>query len=130
MSENAASEVTVTVVDRAGFRQRTVGAQKQFKKVTVDLGDGAMAEVRQPSIKARAAIFKAAKAMGGQEEIELAELQAEAVIRCTFLEDGRPAFEAEDRESLLEQPAGGWFDKLAEKALELLNVDDKELAKK
>jgi hypothetical protein len=116
-------------MDRAGFRARTVGALKQFKKVQVDLGDGVVVEVRQPSIKARAAIFKAAKALGGKDALEPAQLQVEAVMLCTFLEDGAPAFEPSDRDALFEQPAGGWFDKLAEAALELINVDQKELEK-
>ena len=116
-------------MDRTTFRAKTVGAQKQFRKQQVDIGDGMVVEVRQPSIKARAAIFKAAKAMSGDAaSLELAELQVEAVLRCTYVGD-ELAFEPGDRESLLEQPAGGWFDTLSQAALDMLNVDEKELRK-
>lgn len=115
---------------RAEVRARTVGAYKQFRKQLVDLGNGVVVEVRQPTIKARAAIFRAAKAMSrSAETLELADLQVEAVLRCTFVGD-EPAFEDADRDSLLGQPPGGWFDTLSEAALEMLNVDQQDLKKK
>lgn len=114
---------------RDQIRAATVGANKRFKSKILNV-EGQDVEVRQPNVKARAAILKAAKASSGAEKLELGELQVEAIIRCCF-EPGTdiPVFEAGDRDGLMAQPAGGWFDALAEAAVELLNVDKEDLRK-
>jgi hypothetical protein len=118
------------VSKRAELRALTVGAPKQFKTKLVQVGD-AQFEVRQPSIKSRSDIFKAAKAWGGdKDKLDVAVLQVEAVIRCTF-EPGSTTlvFEEADRQSLLEQPSGSFVDELSAAALAMLNVDEEDLRK-
>jgi hypothetical protein len=114
---------------RDQVRALTVGARKQFKSETVKVGDAEI-EVRQPSIRGRGIIMKAAGAAAGTDKIDLAALQVEAVIQCCFIKDTElRAFEDADRDNLFNQPAGGFVDELAEVALRLLNVDTGDLEK-
>lgn len=119
---------------RAALRAATVGAQKKFANELVEVGEVKF-EVRQPTIAARSAILKAAKAQSGDNDrVDLAALQVEALLRCVFVpageeQAGELVFEEADRASLLEQPTGGFVDTLAEVALRLLNVDKEDLEK-
>jgi hypothetical protein len=45
--------------------------------------------------------------------VDTARLQVEAVIATTRTADGEKAFDEADRDTLLAQPAGGWFDEVA-----------------
>lgn len=112
------------------LRSVTVGAPKHFKSQMVKVGDAEF-EVKQPTVAARAAILKAAKAQGGDaDKIEIGALQVEAVMRCTFVPGtSERVFEDADRDSLMQQPAGSFVDDLAAVALDLLNVDAKVVEK-
>lgn len=116
---------------RDALRAATLGAGKQFSKELVTIGE-AVFEVRQPTISARSAILKAAKAQSGDSDrLDVGALQVEAVLRCVFdPENGQRVFEEADRAALFEQPAGSFVDTLAEVALRLLNVDKDDLEKK
>lgn len=115
---------------RDSIRAKTVGAKKNFKTEVVEY-EGEKIEVRQPSVRARSAILKAAKALSGDKDrIELDALQVTSVIECCFdPESGLAIFEEADRTSMQGQPAGGFVDALSEVALRLMNVDTKEVAK-
>ncbi len=97
---------------------------------TVDLGDGLVVELRQPTVGGRSAILKAAGVVKDGEVPDLGKMQAEAVLQCSFVPGtGERAFERADVEAMLQLPAGGAFDKLADPAVKLLNVDTTALGK-
>lgn len=96
-----------------------------------EAGKPVCAEVREPTIKQRAGIFRAAKAQGGSaNEVEVDTLQVEALLQCTFVPGTEQLwFEPGDRAVLLEQRAGGWADELAQAILPMLNVETEAIEK-
>lgn len=99
------------------------------------LSDGkeAVVEVREPSVKLRSAILRAAGLdPTDATKFDQARYQAECVIALTY-EPGTnvQVFSEADRPALLQQLAGGFSDDIFEAATELMamNVDEKELAK-
>lgn len=99
------------------------------------LADGttAVVEVREPSVKLRSAILRAAGLdPTDPTKFDQARYQAEAVIALTY-EPGTnvQVFSEADRPALLQQLAGGFSDDIFQAATELMamNVDEKELAK-
>lgn len=98
-----------------------------------DDGQPMLVEVREPTLKQRAAIYRAAgiaSANAERDGIDMAALQVEAVIACTF-EPGTEVrvFDERDRPALLAQPAGGFCDDLFEVIQPLLNSSEKEAEK-
>jgi hypothetical protein len=122
---------------RETIRAATLGRKSTFasKLVKLEGPDGAPleVEVRAPSVRARGAILRkagmlAAEKPGGDEKQLLVEhMQVEAVLQLSFIPGtNQRVFEEADREAMLEQPAGGFVDQLAEVALPMLNVSDVE----
>lgn len=103
--------------------------------------EGNQYEVRAPSVRDRSSVFALAgvldvdassKKKGQPVRVDSARLQVAAVVQCTFVPGGdERLFELSDFEALLNEPAGGLVDALAEPALKFLNTsDDKDAAKK
>lgn len=99
-----------------------------------------------PTIRARSKIYEragaaaAAKRGGkGDKDIDIAALQVATVIQCCHepqaedeVRQGLPpvrVFDDGDFEALMEQPAGGLVDKLAEVAMKLLNPESRDEVK-
>jgi hypothetical protein len=108
----------------------TTAFRKQALKL--ETSDGPLdVELRQPSVAGRSSVLKAAGVSGdGKGAIDLGRLQVAAVLACAYdAETGNKLFEPADEAALLELPAGGWFDSLAEAALALINVDQEDARK-
>ena len=91
-------------------------------------------EVREPSLKQRAAIFRAAgitAANAQKDGFDQAQLQVEAVVALTY-EPGTNVkiFDEKDRPSLLAQPAGGFVDDLYDVISPLMNLESEETTAK
>ena len=91
-------------------------------------GEPELIEVREPTVKQRSAILKAAGA--GTDKYDAAAFQVETVIACSF-EPGSNTklFDEKDRPALLALPAGSFLDDIFEVAVEFMNVDEEELEK-
>lgn len=114
----------VTVEDRTG--------EAPYSPVLDNDGQPVVVEVRQPTVKDRSAITRAAKAQSGDaDKVDTGVLIAEAVIKLSFVPgtDER-YFEDADRAALLEQPAGGFVDQVGQVALKLMNFGSDEVAEK
>jgi hypothetical protein len=114
------------------LREKLLQGKFRTEKVTIDIGEGPFeVTLRQPSVAARGKIMAASGALDGAGNVkDLGRLQVTAVIACAYDSDGKKVFEAADEAALLESPAGGWFDEVSQKAIDLLNVDTKDAAKK
>jgi hypothetical protein len=78
-------------------------------------------KVRQPSVGQRTQILAARIAENDAKA--LARAQALAVVLCSLEPDGsdKPVFEMSDVDALIDGPAGGWVDQLANKAMALVS---------
>lgn len=100
-------------------------------------GTEAFVEVREPNLRTRNAILKAATdidSKSGKVNIDSARLQVETIIALTYEPGSNEVrvFDEKDRQALLNQPAGGFVDDLYEVAHELMNLaglDEKEIEK-
>lgn len=92
-------------------------------------GKPVQVEVREPGLKQRSAIYRAAGITGTEGEgIDMAQLQVEAVVALTY-EPGAgnvKIFTDADKPALLAQLAGGFVDDIFEVASELMNVAKEE----
>lgn len=123
---------------RETLRAATLGRKSTFKSQLVKLegpdGTPLEVEVRAPSVRARGTILRkagmlAAEKTGGAPEKQLLieHMQVEAVLQLSYVPGtNQRVYEEADREQLLEQPAGGFVDQLAEVALPMLNVSELE----
>jgi hypothetical protein len=119
----------MTNIDK--FRSLTIGKPRTFKSETVPI-DGTDFEVRQPTIKQRGTIQNKALCFSDDAGKRLdvpvfksSEFQVWAVIEMTHIPGtDQRVFSEKDYDILVEQPAGGWFDTLSKKAMELANVDE------
>lgn len=105
---------------------------KRYRHPPLQLEDGtcAVVEVREPGIKLRSAIYRAAGVSSPdveKEGINVAQLQVEAVIALTY-EPGTnvKVFDEKDKPALLAQLAGGFVDDIYEVASELMNAAKEE----
>lgn len=114
---------------RDALRAALLGSQRKFRSEVIEVA-GLRVEVRQPSIKERARILKEGKAQSGDaDRMDLAKMFVTAVIACCYDPDtGDKVFEDANAEELLGMPSGSFVDVLGSKALELMNVDEKELS--
>jgi hypothetical protein len=97
-----------------------LSATPAFKSTKVVV-DGREIEIREPTVKDRAAIFRAAK-IPGTGEFDNARVQVEAVMACAFVPGTQEkVFEVADLDMLLAQPVGGWFDDLQVAAMTFIN---------
>lgn len=116
---------------RDEIRQRTLGRAHRVPSRLVDV-DGVAIEVRRPSIRQRSQILRRGKALGGAQvaldRMDPGEFQVTGLIECCFVPgtDERVFSEA-DREALLGSPAGA-YDGLTNALMELMSVDEEELA--
>lgn len=94
-------------------------------------GSPAMVEVREPGIKLRGALYKAAGVTADAESFDMAQLQVEAVVALTFVPDTNiKVFDEKDKPQLLAQPSGGFVDDLFEVIQPLMNAaKEEEVAK-
>lgn len=107
---------------RDSLRALTIGSTKHFKRTTVTI-DGNDFEVRSPSVKQRAAIFKMAGVSDKDKQPDIAALQAAAVIELTYVPGTEErVFSDKDYAAIYDSPAGSWVDELAEVAMGTLNV--------
>lgn len=88
-------------------------------------------ELKQPSLKERASIIKAAKALSADaSQVDLAALFAEAVVRLSYVPGTEVrVFNDADKESMLNSAPGSYVDQLGPEALKLLNVDSEAVEK-
>lgn len=96
------------------------------KVTTVQIGEHTF-ELRSPSIAERSEIVKASSKpdKNGEVDINFAKLQVTAVICLTYVPGTNDkVFTAADEAALMQTPAGGLFDQLAEVAVKLVNVKD------
>lgn len=104
---------------------------KRYRFPPLALPDGkpAQVEVREPGLKQRSAIYRAAGIAPGAEAegIDMAQLQVEAVVALTF-EPGTnvKVFDDRDKPALLAQLSGGFVDDIFEVASELMNAAKEE----
>lgn len=101
----------------------------RFPKLQLPDGQLAQVEVREPGLKQRAAIYRAAGIAPGAESegIDMAQLQVEAVVALTY-EPGTnvKVFADTDKPALLAQLSGGFVDDIFEVASELMNQAKEE----
>lgn len=115
---------------RADLRSRTLGKAREFKSQMVDI-DGTQYEVRQPSVRERSAILQAGEVLSGDaKKMDMGRMQVQGIITCTYVPgSGERVFEQADFEALMEQPSGGFVDKLGEVVLTLMNIEAEKAAK-
>jgi hypothetical protein len=96
-----------------------------------DDGSAACVEVREPGLKQRAAIFRAAGVTGEGAAIDMAALQVETVVALTY-EPGTniKVFTDADKPALAAQLAGGFVDDIFEVAYPLMNAAKEEEVEK
>lgn len=115
---------------RDALRASTLGTQQTRASELVKLPGGQSVEVRQPTVKQRAAILRAAGITDEKSLSDLGALQVTAVIKCSYVPGTQTlVFDASDKDALLECPAGGYVDQLAGVALRLMNVEAEAAAK-
>lgn len=100
--------------------------KQRYRHPPLLLQDGKLAqvEVREPGIKQRAAIYRAAgvSAAGEESKFDMAQLQVETVVALTY-EPGTniKIYSEADKPALLAQLAGGFVDDIFEVAQPLMN---------
>lgn len=109
---------------------REVKRYRHPQAITID-GRPAFVEVREPGLKQRAAIFRAAGAAGQEDGIDMAALQVETVVALTY-EPGTNVriFTDADKPALAAQLAGGFVDDIFEVAYPLMNGAKEEEVEK
>ena len=116
---------------RDDLRAATLGQTRKFISRKVKY-NGQEFEIRQPTIKARAALRKQSSVyrVDGTVDFDLFEFIVQAVIANTFIPgtDER-VFEPNDYEALVANPPGGFIDEFGAIATELMNVDSDEAKK-
>ena len=125
MSENETKANALTPRDR--LRAKTLGAKKVFKKELIKF-DGETFEIRQPTLRERSEVRKKCTSVTEDGvEFNMFEFLIWAVIGHTFVPGtDDKLFSEEDYDELSDIPAGGWFDKFAENASELCNVNTED----
>lgn len=107
---------------RDAIRKATIGAQKNFKKVVHEY-EGQKVEFRALTVADRDKIRE--KATDEKGNIKGAAFQVWAIIFMTYEPDtDNRVFEEADYDNLMAQPAGGFVDEFAEKALKLLGGEE------
>lgn len=110
---------------------REVKRYRHPPAITPD-GRPAVVEVREPGLKQRAAIFRAAGVNSGDtSSIDMAALQVETVVALTY-EPGTNVkiFTDADKPALMAQLAGGFVDDIFEVAYPLMNAAKEEEVEK
>lgn len=109
---------------RDAIRKATIGQKKNFKSEVVEF-NGVEVEIRQPSHKRRRELLKKARDKDGN--VDPLDFLVWATIENVFVPDSdETVFEPADYDQLIEQPTGGFLDKLGEKAIEIFNPTDGE----
>lgn len=98
------------------IRELTVGRNIPYKTTEIEY-QGQKVIFKQPSQKVRRELFE--KASKG-DKVDLVALQVWTVIALTYDEEGNKVFDEADFDVIMEQPAGGFIEVFAEKAVELL----------
>lgn len=113
---------------RAELRSLALSNRAAPKKI-VEF-EGQKFEIRKPTYRDRADILRLSKVTSGDaEKIDLALLQAQALVRCAFHpESGERVFDDADVDVILAKPAGE-LDILTDAAVEMLSVDKGALGK-
>lgn len=118
------------------IRAATLGAPRQFKNKIVDVC-GVSVEVRQCTVGEREEMVKRARVEtveGGEKsfQTDLAQFRRQAVIACCYVPGtDEKVFTPEDADALAGDVTRGYYDTLADQAMELLNVvaDEKRAEK-
>lgn len=131
--EQALDEKKKKVFDDDGNPVMREVQRYRYPRRTLEDGKPAMVEVREPGLKLRAAIYKAAGVTAGPDGdgIDMAELQVESVVALTY-EPGTNVkiFTDADKQALRVQLSGGFVDDIFEIAGPLMNVaQEDEIAK-
>jgi hypothetical protein len=115
---------------RDSIRGSLLGRAAQRRSEVVTL-DGTEIEIRQPTVKGRANIFKRAGIKGENTEgVDPSELQAAALTEMCFVPGTMErVFEVTDHDVLVEQACGGWADEAFAKCMSILNVAPVKVAK-
>jgi len=132
---------------RKQIRSKTIGAKATFKTEIIEYDDVKI-EVRQPSVATRAQMMKRSRdtskvrsRASGKDAREVdaedvlstldyGKMQAWACIYCAYVPGtDETVYEEQDFSGLLNQPSGGFVDKISEAAMNLMNVTPKEDAK-
>lgn len=158
MSNETNNETTAAEPPRAKLNTREAARSAFFsaegdttiadRELTIEIGGSDLTvSLRAPSIADRGEVFRRAgigrsrvkgkgKAREQETEIDMARLQAHAVIACTYVRDGEGEaaplvrlFTLEDEDGLLGKRCGSAFDALAEPAMEMINADEDEIRK-
>jgi hypothetical protein len=123
---------------RNKLRSATLGNVRAFRSQVVKVSnsvDGVVeeldVEVREPSVALRARILKEAGVQGGDAtRIDLAKLQVEAVMLCSYVPGtAERVFDDVDRDALLALPPGGFLDAISAVAMRFLNIDEDDIKK-
>ncbi len=122
MSENPEVKA-LTARDR--IRGKTVGGQKIFKsRIITYLGEEI--EIKEPTVKEWGVILRAMTKEEGKMEFD--QYLVWSVIMCSFVPGTKEkVFEAEDFDSLMEQPKSGFMTEFSDIASDLMKVDQKEI---
>jgi len=103
------------------LRAATIGAKKNFKSETIEF-NGVKFEIRQPSVSARSELTK--QCTGSDGQINMFKFLVWLVIELTYEPNtDNKVFTAEDYDTLVGQPTGGFVDAFSEVAASLVNVD-------
>ncbi len=120
------------ILDDAGEPVMREKKRYRYPPLIDSEGKAAQVEVREPGLKIRAAIYRAAGVSAGEEStVDLARLQVETVVALTYEpgDNNTKIFTDADKPALLAQLAGGFVDDIFEVAFPLMNVDEKEREK-
>jgi hypothetical protein len=114
--------------DKKALRSALFGSAPTFRSEIIKDSNGNEFEVRQPSIRGRADIRKAATTINedGTIQFEPFDFMLHAAIACTFVPGtDDKVFCPEDYEMLVSLPSGGIIDELSKKAADFCNVEGK-----
>ncbi len=123
---------------RNKLRSATLGNVRAFRSTVVKVSlpnehgvEELEIEVREPSVATRARIMKEAGVQSGDmARLDIARLQVEAVMVCSFVPGTNDrVFDDIDRDALMQLPPGGWIDALSAPAMRFLNLDEDDIKK-
>lgn len=117
--------------NRSQLRSAIFTAKPFRSKIVTDEATGTQYEVRQPSIRDRAAIrSQAFSTRDGETSFDPFEFILRAAIHCTYVPGtDEKVFDDADYDDIVAMPAGGIIDELSSAASALCNVESGDTKK-